>query len=307
MKGKNLIKVFSIFIIVIIIGQIIISNVYSKNVLITSEEKAENWVVLICGGVRNDTRELDKVQRNTTIKAYNTFKNLGYDDEHIYFLQLRNTSDPNEDKPSGVDCFSNKSNAKYAITNWLAEKSDKTDNCFILLIDHGNLHLNTFGGIFWFYDKTLDKQEYLLSVELSEWLSKIEYKICTILIDACYSGGFIKHISKENRIVMTSTSLTKGIASESGDFSSFFFDKLAENVSYGKAWEYAGKKHLQIKIRDLPEETSFFTKILAKILIFFQSPQIDDNGDAKGSGRKFIADKLPVRKDGNLALSTYPA
>lgn len=86
-----------------------------------------------------------------------------------------------------------------------------------------------------------------------------------------------------------------------------FFDKLEENVSYGEAWEYAGKKHLRVKIKDLPSDIPFFLKILAKIGFLIQNPQIDDNGDGRGHGRRFIADRLPIRRDGFLAFRTYPS
>jgi len=307
MKTTKIVKIITLLTITFFIAQIFNSNISAKNTSLNFENEVENWAVLICGGVKNDTHGLDKVQRNTTIKAYNTYKKLGYDDEHIYFLQLKNPSNENEDLPEGVDGFSNKSNAKFSITNWLSHNSDGNDNCFILLIDHGNFHFNTGGGLFWFYDNLSDKEEYLSSIELSDWLDKINYSVCTIFIDACFSGGFIKHISAENRIVITSTKLTKGVASSTLDFSSFFFDKLEENASYGKAWEYAEKNHLQIKIKDLPQEASLLLKIVAKILILRQSPQIDDNGDGRGSGNRFITDKLPIRKDGFLALQTYPS
>ena len=282
------------------------SYVYAKNTKIGDVDEEEKWAVIICGGIKNDTRGLDNLQRNITKRVYEIFKQFGYDDEHIYFLQLRNSSGDEQDLPVEVDAFSNKSNAKYAIANWLANNSDENDDCSIFLIDHGNFDITTLGAYFSLYDSLHDKKESIRSVELAEWLENISYNTCTIYIDACFSGGFIKHISGEKRIIMTSTKLTPGVASKTGDFSSFFLDKLEENVSYGEAWEYAGKKHLKIKIRDMPEEAPLEVKIKARIFILIQSPQIDDNGDKRGSGRRFIADKLPIRRDGFLALNTYP-
>jgi hypothetical protein len=307
MKIKLIFKIITIIIITFYSFQLINVNIYAKNTIIKCENEKENWVVIMCGGVKNDSRGIYNVQINTTNKAYNKFKTLGYDDEHIYFLQFKNPENDSEKLPNGADGFSNKSNAKYALENWLASKSDYNDNCFIYLADHGSYFINLGGSVFYFYDYLNDKEEYINGSELNEWIDKINYSICTVFIDACYSGGFIKHLSKENRIIMTSSKLTPGVVSLTGDFSQFFFEKLNANVSYGTAWEYAGKKHLQIKIKDLPDEERLLIKILARIGILIQSPQIDDNGDKMGSGRRFIPDKLPIRKDGFLALQTYPS
>ena len=196
----------------------------------------------------------------------------------------------------------------------LLEKSDENDDCFICIIDHGGFAIpkNTprfknGESNFKIFDCVLEKQEFIWGSELGDWLDYISYNVCTILISACFSGGFIRDISKENRIIMTTTKICPGVGSIWGDFTSFFFDKLVENVSYGKAWEYAEKKIRSVKIRDLPSEVTLLNKTKVKLGMLLQNPQIDDNGDGRSSGRRFIADRLPIWKDGHLALKTYPS
>jgi hypothetical protein len=308
-------KTGTLFIIMLLLGLPITYCVCATNSITTKGDEKERWAVIICGSIEDDSYKLESVFRTESTQAYETFKKLGYDDEHIYFLQGKNLSDDTEvNPPEGADGFSNKSNAKYAITSWLVENSDENDDCFIFMIDHGNFgipksspRLKNLESVFAIYDYVSEKQECIRGYELAEWLDQISYNVCTVLISACSSGGFIRRISGENRIIITSTKLEPGISSSTGDFTSFFFDKLGENVSYGKAWEYAGKMHRSVKIRDMPSDTKLCTKILARYFILLQNPQIDDNGDGRGNGRRFIADKLPIRKDGILALKTYPS
>jgi len=305
-------KLWTIFIITLLLGLTFTSYVYASNPTITEGDEKERWIVLICGGVEEDPLGLDRVFRIVTRQAYETFKNLGYDDDHIYFLQGKNLSDDDEDNPpEGADGFSNKSNAKYAITSWLVDNSDENDDCFIFLIDHGSFVLEQRDSCVCIYDYVYEKEERIWGYELAEWLDQITYNVCTVMITACEAYGFIKPLSRANRIIITSTKLEPGTASITGDFTSFFFDKLGENVSYGEAWEYAVKKHRKIKIRDLPpgEDLEDFIKIiLARIGFLISNPQIDDNGDGRGHGiRRFIPSSLPVRGDGYLALSTYPS
>ena len=307
-------KIGALFIIMLLLGLPITYCVCATNSITAKGDEKERWAVLICGGIEDDSYDLEIVFRTETMQAYDTLKKLGYDDDHIYFLQGKNLSDDSEvNPPEGADDFSNKSNAKYAITCWLAENSDENDDCFIFMIDHGNFgfpkkppRLRDLDSLFAIYDYVSKKQELIWGYELAEWLDQISYNVCTVFISACSSGCFIRHLSGENRIIITCTKLEPGVSSSTGDFTSFFFDKLGENVSYGEAWQYAGKMHLNIKIRDMPE-TNFIVKILAKYFILLQNPQIDDNGDGRGSGRRFIADILPIRKDGFLALKTYPS
>ena len=270
----------------------------------------ENWAVIISGGMNESISEAFKP---TARRAYQTLKKIGYDDDHICFLQ---------DSPTygeGVDGSTNKSLFQYAITNWLKTHSDKNDDCLIYFVDHGGKlsHMSTEYGIFvWNYKE--DIYEFITPKEIDEWIGQITCNICTIVIDTCVSGSFIKFLSGNNRIIITSNYQLKSsylikVNETTAEmlFSYHFFNKLAENVSYGKAWEYADKQILGFRLKDVPIINQFrkllVVKILKTIRTKHQNPQIDDNADGKGHGRTFFADRLPIGGDGSLALETYPS
>lgn len=181
----------------------------------------------------------------------------------------------------GRDAFSNKENLKYAITEWLEEKMTANDDVFIYLKDHG-----TQDG------KFIIGASYIDSCELNKWINQLSYKNCVIFIDCCYSGNFINNLSKQGRIIITSTdkygeswhSVPAGL----GYFPKAFYDKLSEgNISFGEAWETA----------DNIIDTRYKYKN--------QNPLIDDNGDGIGSGTS-DSDNLNELDDGSFALKVYP-
>ena len=259
----------------------------------------EKWVVLICGGASDSTSLFyadSKPLRKATNHAYDTFKNLGYDDDHIFYLHDRNNT------LEGVDGVVNKTMFNYSLNQWLLVNSDENDECCFYFVGHGSKDKSIV-----VYNYDLEKYERIYDYELAEMIEKINYSKFTIVIDSCHSGGFINSLSKNNRVIITSTShLLWSYGLNESIFSYHFLNKLVENVSYGKAWEYADKQLLNLETPDI-SDTPLILRIFIKICIsFFENPKIDDNGDGKGHGRLLHADNLPIRKDGNLALETYP-
>jgi len=274
--------------------------------------KKEKWVVIVCGGCKDIEHWWEKsmagaeIIRKTAIHTYETFKQLGYDDQHIYFIVDR-------DVPcDGKDTVVSKEAVRYAIANWLKNHSDDDDDICVILHCHGHYRpLRCDGRAFVkIWNNETREWECIYDRELDSWLDNVSYSVCTVIIDASHSGSFIKVLSQENRIIITSTTpYTAAIAFGESIFSYFFFNKLSENASYGEAWEYADKKLKRMKIGEMPPvpEVGTIEKIYVKFLVcMLQHPQIDDNGDGKGHGTIF-ADGLPLGEDGYLALSTYPS
>lgn len=97
-------------------------------------------------------------------------------------------------KEDHIKCFTGE-NATYAnvITalDWLVSKTDSNDIVLFYSMTHGSSD-----GIYL-------SDKYLAFSELAEKLDKIEYGGLAIIIDACYSGGAIPVLKKENRVIMT--------------------------------------------------------------------------------------------------------
>jgi hypothetical protein len=101
-------------------------------------------------------------------------------------------------------------------------------------------------------------------------------------------------------------SLSYKFSPQQSFFSYHFFNKLAENESYGTSWEFADREMLRFHY-PFTQNLSFLNQLINGICVnLLQNPKIDDNGDGKGSGRNLVADKLPIGGDGALALITYP-
>lgn len=267
----------------------------------------DHWAIIVCGGFLDFPNSLVDGTRH----AYNILKSLGYEDDHIYYFQQGNSM-----VEQGVDGFSNKSKIKFSITNWLANNSDENDECFIYFFCHGYHKAN--GSCVLIYETiksgiwTNTTVKPICSKELSLWLDQVKCNIISILIESCKSGDFIDDLSKDNRIIMTSSNkwdFATGPTNRTS-FSNYFFDKIQQGTSIGEAWEYADNKLLNYKVRDMPEYSDDWCKnirikIILRLAILFQNPQIDDNGDGKGYGRALFTDKLPIGGDGFLALRTY--
>lgn len=303
-------KITTVYIVFFLLSLSIIPIVTSVQIAIkenkspeinSNNDKKEHWVVLICGGASDNPPTMFHADaeplRKATRHAYETFKSLGYDDDHIYYLHDRNIS------AEGADGLVNKSMVNYTITEWLATHSDYNDDCCVYFIGHGSRKKSIA-----VWNDALKQYEHIFDNELAEWVDNINCHICTVVLDACHSGGFIKSLSKNNRILITSTSwLLYGFGLNESIFSYHFLNKLVENVSYGESWEYADKQLLRLQTPDI-STSPLVLRIYIKIgMLLFENPKIDDNGDGRGHGRIFRADKLPIRRDGFLALETYPS
>lgn len=131
--------------------------------------------------------------------------------------------------------------------------------------------------------------------DLQSWFNTMEnnlnsqgktYSQCIIVIESCYAGQHIDYLSKDNRIVITTTDWdSSSYGSKAGEmyFSDAFFDAIANGNSYGRAWEIADS------VIDNNDE------------IRSQNPQIEDTGNDIPVGTS-EPDTLPIW-DGDI---THP-
>jgi len=144
--------------------------------------------------------------------------------------------------------------------------------------------------------------------DLSSWINNMEsklskkgisYSYLTIVIESCYGGQHISSLSKNKRIVITSTDHdSSAYGNDAGEmyFSDTFFGAISNGESYGRAWEVADQK-----IDNMPS-------------IRVQNPQLEDTGNQKSVGTD-DPDILPIwdgdnnypnAKDGKIAKNYKP-
>jgi len=257
----------------------------------------ENWAILVFGGAHGHELRF----RNTTKHAYETFKDLGYDDDHIYYMHDVDSSEP------GVDALSSKTRVHQSITGWMRQNSDENDNCCFYFIGHGGPAFSERTFQIGIWNITFQGWDFIFPEELNDWIDTVMCNVFTVILDSCLSGGFIKPLSRENRIVITSSpKLWDSFAlSQECAFSYHFINKLAEDGSYGEAWMYADREQLNLTNPEIPDYP-FFERLGIILALKTTNPQLDDNGDGIGQGRFCKADELPTGGDGYLALNTYP-
>jgi len=266
---------------------------------IFEKEKKNKYVVLVSGGDGlgdiswwpNDRADDEDFEEETQY-AYETFRNLGYSDDNIYYLSGKSIK-------NGGDAVTTKDNVKYAITKWLKSRSDENSDVFIFIAGHG-AYFPKFGSVVAVYPgRPWNIWEVVMSKEMALWLSDLKYSTCIVVIEACQSGGFISDLSGRNRIIMTATD--EFSLAYCGSFPYPFFGELRKTSdtykpSYGDAWMAADKR----VDGSSPDE---------------QNPLIDDNGDRGGYGDGNV-NLLPNDKDGDgeydpgedgwLAIQTFP-
>ena len=269
-------------------------NKYFDGPIVLNKNVFENYAFLVCGG--GDDNWGIACER-TSNQAYSTFKNLGYNNDHIIYL----SNDPDD---TGVDDLSTKSNVKRHL-NELSSQTTRKSKIFLFICGHGS----PIGTV-------QVKDSIIYDYELAEWIEHLNYKTITVLIDSCYSGNFIDDLSGDNRIIITSTNREKkayGHTQYGLYFSTPFFNALASDWSYGQAWEYADKTivdSLDVNDPNVVELTNVQNSNIESDLISIESnedqiPLIDDNGDKRGHGTSNV-DTLPLKGDGNLALQIFP-
>ena len=243
-------------IITIIILLASFSTINAKTINNTTEEittsTTKNCALLVAGGLDYDL--LNTILKRSVEFAESVMKAKGWNVKTL----KRPTLDDLE----------------YNIQNWIPNNLGEKKQVLLYFTDHGDTE-----GRF-----ILNSKEILNASKLNQLLDYMEpyYSICIVVINCCYAGSFIEKISKNNRIIITSTDGTNGAYSYglTGLFSKPFFEALQENVSIGEAWEKA----------DLFIDTQ---TLLWSTIWSEQNPQIDDNGNGYSVGNSEI-NTLPM-------------
>ncbi len=256
MQKKNYILIFLCLIsvsVIIDIGRINSFEFTSNSDMNINPEAARTYQmnigawIIVAGGV--PINDVYQCYEKGTISVYNVIRTLGWSADDIYFL----ATDYDGSLPSQANDVSTRDNIEYAITTWAADKVSDTKALGIYLFGSGNSNFISLPG-----GKMLDTvlNSYLDTLESATGMYR-----SLIVYEGPRSGSFINPLSKDNRIVITSTDrylntyvnpqLTHGI------FSSHFWINILQGKTLGYSFVRGtqglttwGLQHLQIPLID---------------------------------------------------------
>jgi hypothetical protein len=181
-----------------------------SNILHSGINPANCYAVIISGGVDMNSN----MQRywNDCSAIYSTLVNIyGYLDDHIYVLMSDGTNPANDRRIAGgydsspldldgdgdadIQYAATKSNIT-TVFNTISNILTENDFLFIYTTDHGDFDeghatLNLWGG------------EEIYDYEFANEVDKVNAGNISIVMEQCYSGGFIPYLEKSGRTVAT--------------------------------------------------------------------------------------------------------
>jgi YVTN family beta-propeller protein len=219
----------------------------------------KGYAIIIQG--RNLNKEGEETHRNTTDYVYKTLKKRGFNENNIKYLRYDNEKNPIKNPNSEPD----PDKIKHAITEWALDNMNKNiADLYIVLVGHGDE--NTI----FFDDKILSSSD--LNQYLNVFNTFTDANI-VVVIGACKSGSFVKELSAQNRIIITSSK-----ADENSNKGKSFDDQIIQEGDYF-IYHFFNNVNDGYSIRDSFKEASFATSK------YFdnQHPLLDDNHDGIGT------------------------
>ncbi|WP_371802699.1 C13 family peptidase [Candidatus Lokiarchaeum ossiferum] len=260
----------------------ITTNIHKDEILFPNQPQSADFYTLnigawiIVAGDRESDHDLYYCLEQGCIDVYNKLINLGYSHDDIYFL----AGNWDGSLPPNADDVSTRINIEYAVINWASLKVNENKGLGIYLLSHGGYNKMALPGAD-LSDTQLDS--YLSSLE---WISDMERSV--VIYDACHSGSFIDPLSKEGRIIITSTNIDNRAFENSDDshglFSENFWTALSNGDLLGNCFVYATDC---VDLLGINSE---------------QTPLIDDNCDEIGHEVNSYFHSLPNGGDGWDAL-----
>ena len=282
---KNLV-IFKVLIVCILLLTVITFSSSANNIKLSRQiiEKkickpisngGSNCAVIVCGA-DNDESNIFAFIRDSE-GAKDIFKNKGWNVNYLF-----------------QPC---KDTLNNAIVNWIPSNIGREAQVLIYIVCNGIQE----GFLLLNFQSLNNKNQRLYPIDLKNMVDNIKehYSLCTIVLEASYSGIFIPSLSGEKRIIITSTDHDSRAYVHHYDgleslFSQTFFPEISKGKSYGEAWELADDWVEDLKF-GWPND---------------QNPQIEDsgNGVSVGDNRKNI---LPItdsegEEDGLIALNNKP-
>lgn len=258
--------IFKVLIVCILLLSVITFSISANNIKLsrqiidrkickTSSNTGCNCAIIVCGS-EGDESGIFAFIRDTE-SAKEIFENKGWNVKYLF-------------QPS-------KDTLNNAIVNWIPSNIGGEAQVLIYIVSNGIkegfLNINC--------QSVNNRNQRLYPIDLKTMVDNIKeyYSLCTIVLEASYSGKFIPSLIDEKRIIMTSTDDDSKAYIHHYDglesiFSQAFFPELSNGKSYGEAWESADEWVERLKY-GWPND---------------QNPQIEDsgNGISVGNNKKNI-------------------
>jgi len=229
-------------------------------------------LILLAGGGAARTNPLWPTTMELATSAYRIFNARGFKNTDIYFMSPEKWADFNGDGYDDhiVDCPRpdedrnlTVADLEYAITDRAVKTYTPGTPLFLYIIDHGYSDDGIHGPYF-----MISPNEILYADKLNTLLNTYETATggqVIVINESCYSGEFMSRLKKTGRIVITSASnhIVNYDNFGNSSFTHHFLRYLFENNTMHQAFSKS--------LRRLQESN----------LTFYQTPQLDDNGDGK--------------------------
>ncbi len=224
--------------------------------------------VLIIGGVAGEKSYYDKFWSATSRFHELLTHQYGFSDEQITFLF--------EDEGSTPGLVTGQAKREPILESFaqLVEKVQPTDRFILLMIGHATS--SSEGVKFNLPGRDITQQEYTDSI------NKISAKQQLLVFGFQYSARIVKSISSEGRVIITSSSVKEGHASQAsfGDlFVDVFSEPTADANTDGAISLLEAYLWLQSRVDQWYEEDGS---------VQVEHPHLDDNGDGRASRKDVV-------------------
>jgi hypothetical protein len=140
--------------------------------------------------------------------AYRVLRNLGFDDDHIFYLNSKRPQDVDGDEHDEVDKCASFTDFYEAVLEITAKMGGNPTPFILYLVGHGNRGLDD--PELYSFEFVQSGEDPLFSSALNSLLNLLPSETpMLIVLGSCYSGGFITSnegsISAPNRIIITAT------------------------------------------------------------------------------------------------------
>jgi hypothetical protein len=168
-----------------------------------------------------------------------------------------------------TNTLASKDNVHNAICQWLERNAGENDVVLFYFAGHG-----FFRNLVPYDGQRTDVETMISSWELNKWFDSLNSNNIIIILDACSSGSFIADLSKNGRIILTSSTLSQSSWSidsiEHCVFTHFILESLNESEEADSNGDYGISAEEVFTYSD-PKTTSYMED-----LDEIQTPLMDD-------------------------------